>query len=152
VAGTSIKIELDDRKVSAVLDRLIRAGVSLAEPMAEIGEQLLVNTQDRFEAQESPDGIPWAPLSEKYLKSQRKRKSRGADAILVLDDHLRGELAYNSGDDWMEITAPQVYAATHQFGDPSRHIEARPFLGFSEDDMDYVHQVLAEYLDETARP
>lgn len=152
MAGTSIKIELDDQRINKVLDQLIRAGVSLAEPMAEIGEQLLANTQDRFDAQESPDGVPWAPLSDKYLKSKRKRKSRGANAILVLDDHLHGEMAYNSGDDWMEITAPQVYAATHQFGDDSRNIEARPFLGFSQDDMDYVHQVLAEYLDETARP
>ncbi len=91
MAGTSIKIELDDRRINKVLDQLIRAGVSLAEPMAEIGEQLLANTQDRFDAQESPDGVPWAPLSDKYLKSKRKRKSRGADAILVLDDHLHGE-------------------------------------------------------------
>lgn len=150
MTGTSIDLELDDQRINKVLDRLIRAGVSLAAPMAEIGEQWLANTQDRFDAQESPDGVPWVDLSEKYLKSKRKRESRGADAILVLDDHLHGEMAYNSGDDWTELVAPQVYAATQHFGDDDRNIEARPYFGFSEDDLDYVHQVLAEYLDEAA--
>ncbi len=152
MSGTSIEIDIDDRQVNAALDQLIRAGVSLADPMREIGEEVLASTQDRFDLQQSPDGVPWAPLSEKYLKSKRKRKSRGADAILVLDDHLHGELAYNSGDDWMEITAPQVYAATHQFGDDTRNITARPFLGFSDDDMSTIHGILAEYLDEVASP
>lgn len=149
MAGTSIKIELDDQRINQALDQLIRAGVSLAEPLAEIGEQLLANTKDRFETGQSPDGVPWEPLSDRYIKSKRKQKSRGVDAILVLDDHLRGELGYNSGDDWMEITAPQIYAATHQFG--RGKIPARPFLGLSDEDLDYIHEVLAEYLAEAGR-
>jgi phage virion morphogenesis protein len=154
MAGTYINfdIDIDDRQVKATLDRLIRAGVSLVTPMRNIAEELLNSTQDRFDLQQSPDGVPWAPLSEKYLKSKRKRESDGADAILVLEKHLRGELAYNSGDDWMEITAPRVYAATHQFGDDSRNIEARPFLGISDDDMSTIHGILAAYLGEVASP
>ena len=146
MAGTSIEIELDDQRINQVLDQLIRAGVSLTKPMADIGDQLLANTKGRFETGQSPNGVPWAPLSDDYIKSKRKRKSGGADAILILDGHLSGEMGLNSGDDWMEITAPQVYAATHQFG--RDNIPARPFLGFSDEDMDYIHQVLAEYLAE----
>jgi len=151
MAGTHIRIELDDRQVRQALDRLLRATRDLSDPMAEIAEVLLENTQKRFERGQAPDGTPWAPLSPKYRRSRRKRRSRGADAILVLDDHLRGELHATSGRDWAEVGSSRIYAATHQFGDPRRNIPARPFLGLDDQDLANIHEILAEYLENATR-
>ena len=150
MAGTSIDFEIDDRQVRQTLDRLIQAGVDLTDPMREIGEILLQHTQERFARGNSPAGVPWAPLDAKYRRSKRKRKSRGADAILVLDDELRGGLAYDSGADWVELGSNRIYAATHQFGAPDRGIPRRPFLGFSADDHLAIEEILAKYLAEAA--
>jgi len=45
MTGTSIKIDLDDCKVNAVLDQLLRAGAELSDPMKEMTEQMLYSTQ-----------------------------------------------------------------------------------------------------------
>jgi hypothetical protein len=45
-------------------DRLLRATPELSEPMPDIVEHLLNSTQDRFDLQQSPDSVPWEPLSE----------------------------------------------------------------------------------------
>ncbi len=58
-----------------LLAKLYQKTGDLSEPLADIGEGLLLSHRDRWDAQESPEGEPWAPLSEKY----RTRKPRHAD-------------------------------------------------------------------------
>jgi len=141
MAGANIQIQVDDAQLLAALDNLIKAGTNMTPMFADIGEHLLLSHAERFDRQVDPDGVPWEPLSDAY----QARKPKNADKILVLDDYLRGLLAYNPHADELEFGSNRVYAATHQFGDESRGIPARPFLGVSDEDGDEIIQILRDW-------
>ena len=133
MAGVRIRVEFDDAEVRRALDRLAAAGRDLTPAMREIGETLLNSTRERFSSQTSPDGTPWAPLSE----TTKARKQKNKDKILTLEGHLRGGLDYRADADSVEVGSPSIYAGTHQFGAPAGSfapgipwgdIPARPFL------------------------
>ena len=143
------------------LDSLVRDGRDATPLMRDIGEHLLNTTRDRFDSQTDPDGNPWAPLSD----DTKRRKKRNADKILTRDGDLRGNLAYRTGRDAVEIGSPSIYAGTHQhgalkgaFGTTSRggpipwgDIPARPFLGLSEADRAEIEELARDYLDDAAK-
>ena len=102
MAGVTIQVEFDDAEVRRALDRLAKAGADLTPAMQEIGEVLVSSAKERFSDQTSPDGTPWAPLSE----HTRARKPRNKDKVLALDGFLRGTLAYRAGADSVEVGSP----------------------------------------------
>src|SRR3990167_746311 len=63
-----------------LLARLYLRTGDLSEPLADIGEGLALSHRDRWDAQETREGVPWAQLSELY----RARKPRHADEVLRL--------------------------------------------------------------------
>ena len=149
-----INIELNDKPVRDAFNRLLRAGTDLSPMLGDIGDKVLTSTHDRFNTQEEPNGKPWAPLS---TRTTLKRKPRNKDKILTQEGHLRGNLVYQVGHDYVEIGSPSIYANTHQFGAkqgafgttkrgapiPWGDIPARPFLGIStEDEADIKHIIL----------
>ena len=144
MAGAGIKIDYQyqDRHVLDALDRLIQAGNDLQPVFADIGEYLLLAHDERWARQEDPDGSPWAPLSPRYAA----RKKKNPDLILVLDGFLRDTLAYNATASGLEFGSNRIYAATHQFGDDSRNIPARPWLGISADDETEILDILQDHL------
>ena len=158
-----IDISLDDRRLRRALAETAEAGRDLAPAMRSIGELLLNSTRGRFGTQRSPDGVPWAPLSD----TTRRRKRRNADKILTERGHLRGTIAYRAGRDFVEVGSSRVYASTHQFGAkkgefggvrtslpgrsffqpiPWGDIPARPFLGLSDEDETAISQELLDYI------
>lgn len=147
MAGTrdGIRIEIDDREVQVALRRLQEKVGDLSDTFRDIGEYLLNATQARFDREIDPAGNPWAPL--KPETKARKRRKDHRDKILQMEGHLRDDLAMQADPDGVEIGTNRVYGATHQFGDASRGIPARPFLGISEDDTQYILDVLAEDLE-----
>ncbi|MBA1445867.1 MAG: phage virion morphogenesis protein [Chromatiales bacterium] len=175
MAGAALKInvEINDHVIQQALTRLADAGAGMKPAFADIGEYLLISTKERFDAQESPDGEPWAQLADstlrrKMLKGVRrgkgqKRKSlttqRGNtkigavralsnDLILVLRGYLRDTLAYDATSGGLEFGTNREYGATHQFGDDDRNIPARPFLGLSADDEAEIIEILQEHLEQ----
>lgn len=142
MAGVSIRYEFDDRAVRDALQRLADAAGDLEPAFADIGEYLLNSIQERSSRHEAPDGTPWEPLSPGY----KARKKRNADKILVLDDHLIGELAYQADSNSVQVGTAMIYGATHQFGDPGRNIPTRPFLGVSTDDEAEILAILQDHL------
>ena len=108
----------------------------------DIGEYMIGSTQDRFSDEESPDGEAWEPLSNNY----RRRKKKNVDKILVLDGYMRDLLAYQANSDSMQLGTNRIQGATHQFGDDSRNIPERPFLGFSAEDSDEILQIVHQHL------
>lgn len=142
MAGASISVEYDDRAVINALQGLIDAGADMKTAFSDIGEYLRLAHDDRFEAQESPDGTPWEPLNPKYAA----RKKKNADKILILDEFLRDTLAYEADADGVEFGSNRIYAATHQFGADDRGIPARPFLGISDDDEAEILEILRDFL------
>ncbi|HHQ4768829.1 phage virion morphogenesis protein [Aeromonas hydrophila] len=125
-----------------LLAKLYQKTGDLSEPLADIGEGLLLSHRDRWDAQENPEGEPWAPLSEKY----RARKPRHADEILRLNDDLRDTLDYQVDPQALYFGTPMVYGAAHQFGRPEINLPERRVLGLSEGDKQSVLETLEGYL------
>jgi phage virion morphogenesis protein len=156
MAGTKIEIDSNHELVVDAIDELIRRTDDLRPVFADIGEYLLKSHDDRFDDQESPDGTPWAPLSDWY----RESKKQNADKILVLDGYLRGLNRYQVDQDSLEFGTDRIYGAVHQFGAsrgefgatrygvpiPWGDIPARPWLGFSLEDEKNILDILSDYL------
>lgn len=146
MAGARITVETEGGAL--VLERLGRlrdAGANMRTVFADIGEYLLQSHEARWGKQESPEGVPWQPLSERY----RLRKAKNPDKILVLDGYLE-LLHYDATDEGLALGTGRVYGATHQFGDEERGIPARPFLGLSAEDETEVLDLLSGWLDDLA--
>ncbi|WP_421286188.1 phage virion morphogenesis protein [Aeromonas veronii] len=126
-----------------LLAKLYQKTGDLSEPLADIGEGLLLSHRERWDAQETPEGEPWAPLSEKY----RARKPRHADEVLRLNDDLRDTLDYQVDPQTLYFGTPMVYGAAHQFGRPEINLPERRALGLSEGDKQSVLDMLSLYLD-----
>lgn len=144
MAGARISIEFETGPAIDLLRKLGEHVDDLTPLFGQIGEYLKDSTTRRFEAQESPDGTPWAPLSPAYAR----RKKKNADKILVLDGVLRDYTAYNPEPRSLEFGTglqSKDYAASHQFGRDA--IPARPFLGISDEDENEILLLLREYVE-----
>ncbi|ATM00634.1 phage virion morphogenesis protein [Aeromonas sp. CA23] len=124
-----------------LLDQLYQRTGDLSEPLADIGEGLALSHRDRWDEQESPEGEPWAPLSEQY----RARKPRHADEVLRLNDDLRDTLNYQAEPQALYFGTPFEYGAAHQFG-RQINLPELPYLGLSEEDQQSVLETLKGYL------
>lgn len=158
MAGTNIRIELDDAAAQAELKRLIERGQDLRPALGEIGEYLVRDMwPKRFAEKRGPDGLPWAPVSEMYAKRKRagtaaqaKGDARSTSAADLLE--LTGELMdypryqFAEGGNALDFGVNTVWAATHQFGDPRRNIPARPFLYLDEQDQAEARRIFVAWL------
>lgn len=142
MAGVNLQWRIETERLERALQALADRGGNARPAFEAIGEDLLLSHRDRFDAQESPDGEPWEPLSEAY----RKRKKRRKDEILVLNTYLRDTQRYQADDDQLEYGSDRVYAATMHWGDPERGIPAREWLGLSADDERAAVQTLLDFM------
>ncbi|EJG1803524.1 phage virion morphogenesis protein [Vibrio parahaemolyticus] len=150
MAGVRYSVRLNDSEIQKAINQLIKRGSNLTPAMMEIGEELLISHDQRFRDQKSPDGVPWAPLSE----TTKSLKTKNIDTILVLNGLLRGTLNYQASSDNLLFGSPLEYAATHQFGRtttpnsmiPNKEIPARPFLGVDDGDREMILETLSDYL------
>ncbi|MCU8219780.1 phage virion morphogenesis protein [Vibrio vulnificus] len=150
MAGVRYSVRINDAEIQDALNQLIKRGLDLTPAMANIGEELLISHDQRFRDQKSPDGVPWAPLSE----TTKSLKAKNVDTILVLNGVLSGTLNYQASSDNLLFGSPLEYAATHQFGRtttansmiPNKEIPARPFLGVDDGDREMILETLSDYL------
>ncbi|WP_375058781.1 phage virion morphogenesis protein [Vibrio alginolyticus] len=150
MAGVRYSVRINDAEIQDALNQLVKRGLDLTPAMANIGEELLISHDQRFRDQRSPDGVPWAPLSE----TTKSLKSKNVDTILVLNGVLSGTLNYQASSDNLLFGSPLEYAATHQFGRtttpnsmiPNKEIPARPFLGVDDGDREMILETLSDYL------
>jgi len=143
---------------------------------AEIGEQLLLSTDERWVREVAPDGTPWAPLSPATIESGAKRQRRGRlrpGDVAAYSVHkrilqelgtrggLRGSIVYEAGNDDVRIGSNKVYARAHQRGLGERSnvasrrrfgaLPARPFVGVSDDDELAIADVIRDWLGKRVR-
>lgn len=145
-----IKIELDDREVREVLDRLQKRLSDLTPVMRDIGELIVERAKQRFETSTGPDGQEWArnapstvaaylkQYGSSYKKSGGMSKAGAARAagkkpLIGETKQLMDTLHYQAGRDAVTVGSPMRYAAIHQFGGQAGRgkkvtIPARPFL------------------------
>ena len=157
MTGVNIEFNIQD-----ALDALITIESNLDDTQGlfnHIGEVLLDIHESRFNAQESPDGIPWQELSPWYKESKPKQK----DKILTLDGTLRSTLRWQIEGNTLLFGTNLIYGAIHQFGGiikpvsanalnvggrPVKQvvIPARPWLGISAQDKLLFVDVVREHL------
>lgn len=151
-----IRVDLNDERVRRAVRRVIAAGIDMHQVTGSIGELLLRSTRERFDTERSPEGVPWAPLSE----ATKRRKRHNRDKVLTERGYLRGGLNFRHGRDYVEIGSDRIYASTHQFGAekgafgstgsgrpiPFGDIPARPFLGVSDDDEAEIRVRIADFI------
>jgi len=150
MAGTQITItEHGFEGALTAFQQLIDRGQDLQPALSAIAEYLRGSTQDRITAGESPDGTPFAALSDFTLGA----KSRNQDKILIERGYLYN-LIYQVSSEQMQLGSNMVYAAMHQFGGttapnsmiPNKDIPAREFLGVSQDDEIEIIATVGDYL------
>ena|SRR3990167_8042860 len=87
------------------------------------------NAVKHFQDQRGPNG-PWAPWAASTVA--RREAGRGGNKILMDTGLLRASMLWQGHETDARIYTETVYAATHQYGDSTRHIPARPFLWIDE--------------------
>ncbi|MFA5688574.1 MAG: phage virion morphogenesis protein [Kiritimatiellales bacterium] len=141
MAGTAITVTAEGmRHVQEVISRL--ANPDFNPLLDAIGAMVISQTKYRIRVEKTaPDGSPWADLSPAYKK--RKPKGRG---ILELEGDLRDSLTHLVNGGSVEVGTNLVYAATHQWGAPSRGIPARPYLGISAQNETEITEVIEKWI------
>ncbi|MEM7046990.1 MAG: phage virion morphogenesis protein [Pseudomonadota bacterium] len=141
MAGTTIHIDLGAlESINKRLATLTRADThGLLET---IGAAVESQTRRRMtEDKTGPDGAAWDDWSPKYAATRH-----GGHSLLESQGHLVDSIHFAVEGDQVRIGSELVYAATHQHGDESRNIPARPYLGLSEQDRNEIKDVADDYL------
>lgn len=131
-------------EVRAIVDRI----GDLRPAFEEIGESMVLETQMRFEAQHSPENVPWAPLSPVTIE---KRIAGGASRILrETGDNLYDTIGPRVEADGVSVGVNRDWAKIHQFGGQAGRgkkvtIPARPFLGLSSQGAEQVLHILRDH-------
>lgn len=116
------------------------------EVLESIGALVVSQTQERIVREKAaPDGTAWPDLDPNYAA----RKKKGS--LLELEGDLRDSIVAAVSGEQVEVGTNLIYAATHQFGDADRKIPQREFLGLSNDNLDAVERVLADFLNDLVR-
>lgn len=147
---TGVVLHTDVTAASAKLARLNDA--ELAELLYVVSVLIEDQTKLRIaDEKTSPDGEPWAPWSARYAGTRNAKNSR-RHSLLVGEGDLRDSIqsftrGFGSGSEAV-VGSPLIYAATHQFGDASRNIPARPYLGISADNHQKIEELVAGQIED----
>lgn len=146
----SIKIEFNDAQLQTAFKQLIAAGTDIDPLLFEIGGQLQISLEQNFDGQHDPDGRPWEPISAAWRA--RKAKLGGKPGILDFKSVLRDSFTMQVGNNELMLGTINEYARVHQLGGGRKNMKARPFLGVSEEDKDFIGEAAADYLRDSIKP
>lgn len=131
----SFDVTVQSAEVAAALARARERLADLTPLMEDIGRALGNLTEDAIQAERSPFGPAWRPLTPDYVLRPRPH-GRGGDAspMLQLTGGLAASITHGGDANTAWVRASKRYAAIHQFGGlPSMRpgpaaIPARPYL------------------------
>jgi len=117
----------------------------------EIGELMVLRTDDRFREEVDPNGIPWQQLSPYTIRM--KQQQRRIMKILQSTGRLRASINYQADRRGVVIGTNVSYAKKHQEGGREGRyiIPPRPFLGIGDEDTKEILLLIEEYLNATNR-
>lgn len=147
MAGAALKYDLSGiDRINKYMDKL--ASMDTEQLMDDIGVRLVSFTEDRLRDQkESPDGEVWPAWSPDYAETREPHQSllqTGTGDGAMLESSFTHEVI---DGDTVLVGTNVIYAATHQFGDDSRGIPARPFLGIGDEDENEIESIVDNYLE-----
>ncbi|MGN0153503.1 MAG: phage virion morphogenesis protein [Lachnospiraceae bacterium] len=160
---SSVTVRIDD-ETNQFLRRLNDMNVDKTGVMNAIAEGLRTSTEERFQAQETPEGTKW---------EESRRASESGGKTLIRTSALRTSIKTEVNSTGLAVGTNLIYAATHQFGDERTirakngkylkfkigdrfvskqsvrvNIPARPFLGISEKDDEEIREILEDIVRE----
>jgi phage virion morphogenesis protein len=141
VSEPLFSLAYDDQKVTALLKK-VKDKVGDPEPaFREIGEYMLLSTDENFEKETDPYGVPWIPNSPYTLA--RKRAAGRIEKVLQNTGIMRASVTYQASRDRVIIGTNDKKAAKHQLG---IGVPQRQFLGIGKEDKAEIIKILATYL------
>lgn len=145
-------------ELTALQERLAGLIASLSpaarrQMAAEIAKKLRTSQQQRIKRQQAPDGTPYAARKRQPVRSKKGRIKREMFAKLRTNRFMEAKGSDSAAV--VEFTGKvQRMARVHQYGlkdRPNRNsrdvqYEARPLLGFKENDNEDLTSVIFNYL------
>lgn len=148
MAGDGIAYRWDDEELQELIKSSIGRVEDMTPVMKSFSEYMVTRTDDRFKAEEAPDGSGWQALAP--VTVARKERLHKIDKILQQDGYLR--LVHPIADKQSAgVYSNRVYAAIHNRGGMAGHglsvkIPKREFLGFNDDDFREFRDTVTDYI------
>lgn len=132
--------------------------LDFSKPLKQCAFLLSAALKEGFVQSRAPDGSSWAPLKRPRRKGTKNKgkgsRRRSSTTNQPLWDTGRLVASMGAGSDHREQVTRDVlvfgtnvsYGVFHQFG--TRTIPARPFLGFSDDTIARIEDVLVTFIAE----
>lgn len=149
MSGVELSVDIDLSEAQAALARLSAGQID--QLAYEIGALVEDQTKLRImDEKRAPDGMPWAPWSEAYAESLKRRNRRNPRSLLVGVGDLRDSIQNYTTGETVKVGSNLIYAAIHQFGGEAvgMNIPARPYLGLSADNATAIEEFVADRLEE----
>lgn len=140
-----LKVDVQDQFGPALRKLMLRTG-NIDGVLDEIGSSLETSTQQRFEAEQDPQGNGWVE------HAQSTKKKRGSGASILRDEvDLYDSLTHEVQGSSVAVGTNRIYGRIHQLGGQAGRnlattIPARPYLGLSTDDEKEIGAILSDWL------
>ena len=132
------KIKVDTRELHVMTARVQRDLNNIGSTMRKVTRYQEEQTRQNFEQERSPDGSPWQEVTP------QTRARKGSNKILHESGDLEEATEVIVEDLRASLVNDLIYASTHQYGDPSRNIPQREFMGFSPQDEEAIAEIMRE--------
>ena len=155
MSGFSWVVTIDDKEMRDGLMRLIERMENAQGFYKNVGEELQLSIDERFENEVGPDDEDWVEHSPATEEARLKKYGNAPLTILRERGELRQDITSGTNmiadNQSVEIGTSLIYAAIHQFGGGTGRnhaiiIPARPYLGFSEEDKQAIMEIAEEWL------
>lgn len=148
MSGAVFNVDAEVLNLDAVDSRLAKLShLDLPALLAGIGAELESQTRRRIQDEKtSPEGHEWTPWSDKYSETRHQNQS-----LLISEGDLLDSIQFETDSFEVAVGSNKIYAATHQYGDPSRNIVDRPYLGLSAENEADLVRLTVDFLDEHVR-
>lgn len=149
VAGATVLFQMHDQDLMDLVSRMGSRVNNMTPVMRNFGQYMILRTEERFEDEETPEGVRWQPLSQVTLAM--KAQNNDIDKILQAQGNLLLSITPRGLKDGVKISSNMVYAAIHQFGGNAGRahkvkIPARPYLGFNSEDLDEFKRIVKDWI------
>ncbi|AEM20727.1 putative phage virion morphogenesis protein [Brachyspira intermedia PWS/A] len=142
----------DIEEIKKLQDKLKSLKLSSSEErdiLEAIGTEIKTQIEERFENQRDVSGNKWQDISQKTREYYNKKGIVGS--ILSRTRQLRDTIESQVNNSQLLTGATKVYAAVHNFGDDSRNIPQREFLGLSSDNYADIENIINEFLENSIK-
>lgn len=158
MSGVDVEISLN-QNVTVALQSAIDAAIDLRPAMRDIAGHLADTTRARFETSRGPTGVPWKPSGRAIEEGGKTlvdrgdlvgsiREDFGADYAAAGPEASGGAAIYAKIHQWGGTIVPRIKKALSFAGRVFAKIviPARPYVGFNDENADYVVDTIADHL------